>query len=138
LIAILVIGFYFLSFKAQDNNQNEVSTMQVSERLAENDSLVLLDVRTYEEYISEEGYINGAILIPVSELKSRTDELEKFRDKEIIVICSSGIRSSSATKFLRQKGFEAFNMQGGMQAWNKLTENVEIDSTLENYEKITE
>jgi rhodanese-related sulfurtransferase len=106
--------------------------------ISNKDSLVLLDVRTHKEYISEEGYIPGAILMPLAELKSRVDELEKFRSQEMIVICSSGSRSSSATRFLRKKGFEAFNMEGGMQAWNKLSENVNNDSTGNSYEKITE
>jgi len=138
MVAILVIAFYFFSFKSQGNDIYDVTTMQVREMIAENDSMVLLDVRTHKEFVSEEGYIPGAILIPLSELKSRVDELEKFREKELILICSSGSRSRSATRFLRQKGFEAFNMDGGMQAWNKLTENVEFDSIRENYEKITE
>jgi rhodanese-related sulfurtransferase len=106
--------------------------------IANKDSLVLLDVRTHEEFISEEGHIPGVILIPMGELKSRVDELEKFRSQEMIVICSSGSRSGSATRFLRKKGFEAFNMEGGMQAWNKLSENMENDSTGNIYEKITE
>ena len=137
LIGILIIAFYFFSFKIQGNVE-EVTTLQVKEMITENDSLVLIDVRTHKEFIGEEGYIEGAILIPLSELKSRVDELDKFRDKELIVICSSGSRSASATRFLRKKGFEAFNMDGGMQAWNKINENIKIDTMKMNYEKIAE
>jgi rhodanese-related sulfurtransferase len=66
------------------------------------------------------------------------DELEKFKDKELIVICSSGIRSGSATRFLRKMGFEAFNMEGGMQAWNRLQHNPLNDSTGIQNEKTAE
>jgi rhodanese-related sulfurtransferase len=106
--------------------------------IADGDSLVLLDVRTYEEFVSEEGHLPGAILIPIEELKSRLDEIEQYRNAEMIVICSSGIRSGRATRFLREKGFEAFNMKGGMRAWNKLSKNALKDSTEIIYEKITE
>lgn len=134
-IAILIVAFYFFSFKFQGNLE-EVTTIQVKEMIAENDSAVLLDVRTHKEFVGEEGHIPGAILIPLSELKSRMSELEKFRENEMIVICSSGSRSGSATKYLRKQGFEAFNMHGGMQAWNKMNENVNLDSTSVKYEKI--
>ena len=106
--------------------------------MTEKDTLVLLDVRTHKEYVGEEGHLPGSILIPLHELKSRVDELEKFRNNELIVICSSGSRSGVATRFLRKEGFEAFNMEGGMQAWNKFSAMPVIDSTSERNEKTIE
>lgn len=138
LIVLIIIALYFLSFKRLGKNENDITTSQVQEMIANKDSLVLLDVRTHKEFIGEEGHISGAILIPLGELKSRMDELEKFRDKELIVICSSGSRSRSATRFLRKMGFEAFNMEGGMQAWNKLPYDSLNDSTGTHNEKTTE
>jgi rhodanese-related sulfurtransferase len=128
LIFLIVIAIYFLSFKNQGKSEYDITTNQVKDMMNDKDSLVLLDVRTEKEYIGEEGHIPGSILIPLGELKSRMDELEQYRDKEMIIICSSGGRSSTATRFLRKKGFEAFNMEGGMQAWNKLAEPSTIDS----------
>jgi rhodanese-related sulfurtransferase len=138
LIEVLFISFYFFSVKGQEEEKYEVKSNQVQHMIAEGDSLVLLDVRSYEEFVSEEGHLPGAILIPIGELKSRVDEIEKYRNAEMIVICSSGIRSGRATRFLREKGFEAYNMQGGMRAWNKLTENAKKDSMDINHEKISE
>jgi rhodanese-related sulfurtransferase len=134
----MIIAFYFFSFISQKKEQYEITSDQVQRMIADGDSLVLLDVRTYEEFVSEEGHLPGAILIPIEELKSRLDEIEQYRNAEMIVICSSGIRSGRATRFLREKGFEAFNMKGGMRAWNKLSKNALKDSTEIIYEKITE
>ena len=138
IIVILVIAVSFFSFRFQGKSEDNITTIEVQEMIANKDSMVLLDVRTPQEYISEEGHIPGSILIPMGELKSRTHELEKYKDKEVIVICSSGIRSASATRYLRNLGFEAFNMEGGMRAWNKLNINTDNDTTDKVYEKIVE
>ena len=127
LITILTIAIYFFAFKSQGKSEYDITINQVKEMMTESDSLVLLDVRTHKEFIGEEGHIPGAILIPLGELKSRMDELEKYKNRELVVICSSGSRSRSATHYLRKMGFDAFNMDGGMQAWNKATQNVESD-----------
>lgn len=138
LIVLLVIAVYFFSFRFQGKGEDNITTNEVQEMIANKDSMLLLDVRTPQEYISEEGHIPGSILIPLGELKSRTHELEQYREKEMIVICSSGVRSASATRYLRTLGFEAFNMEGGMRAWNKLRVNTNNDTTDKIYEKTVE
>jgi rhodanese-related sulfurtransferase len=138
VIVLLVIAFYFFSFRSQGKGEDDITIDEVQEMILNKDSLVLLDVRTPQEYISEEGHIPGSILIPLGELKSRTHELEKYKDKELIIICSSGVRSASATRYLRDLGFEAFNMEGGMRAWNQLRVNANNDSTDRIYEKTVE
>ncbi|GAX91144.1 rhodanese-like domain-containing protein [Effusibacillus lacus] len=82
--------------------------------LKEKKDLVLLDVRQPEEY--EAGHIPGAVLIPLGELESRIDELDK--EKEYLVICRSGRRSVMACHLLNERGFDKlFNLQGGMLEW---------------------
>ncbi len=75
----------------------------------------LLDVRQPVEYRSE--YIDGATLIPLTQLKQRMRELPK--DREILVVCRSGHRSMIATRQLRSAGYNVKNIDGGMIAWNK-------------------
>ncbi len=76
--------------------------------------IILLDVRTEKEYHVE--HIPGAVLIPLSELGSRTDELD--RSKDIIVYSRSGIRSREGCEMLAQHGFKnIYNMLGGIEAW---------------------
>ncbi len=73
----------------------------------------LLDVRQPDEYL--QGHIPGAVLIPLGELGRRVRELPP--DREIIVVCHSGNRSSSATRYLISAGYKASNLTGGMIAW---------------------
>jgi rhodanese-related sulfurtransferase len=56
--------------------------------------------------------------IPVAKLAERIGELEKFKDKPIIVCCASGMRSNKACAELKKQGFEKlFNLNGGIDAW---------------------
>ena len=71
----------------------------------------------------------GSVLITLAELDTRLKELEPYEDVEIIVICRSGNRSGRATKMLRDKGYTAFNMIGGMRAWNKMMNEMNLDTT---------
>lgn len=81
--------------------------------------VLLLDVRTREEFDGSLGHLHGALLIPIQELDERLAELEPFRDDTVVVYCRSGNRSHHATALLRSKGFKAFNMTGGMVQWNR-------------------
>jgi len=86
--------------------------------LINNKKVVFLDVRTELEY--NEGHIDSSILIPVQELESRILELEKYKDKKIIVYCRSGNRSKTGQSILSENGFNAVNMLGGIKAWRKI------------------
>lgn len=75
---------------------------------------VLLDVRTVEEY--EEISVPGSILIPLQELETRLDELDK--DKKYLVLCRSGNRSVTASNILIANGFKhVSNITGGITQW---------------------
>ncbi len=129
----LPLLFFVLSItgcNAQDNGtggkpatdvQSAKTTMTVDElkqKLAAKDTnLVLVDVRTVAELTGELGSIPGIINIPVDEISTRYTELEKYKNKEIAVICRSGNRSGKATTILRDKGLNAVNVTGGMKAW---------------------
>ncbi|MGB8860073.1 MAG: rhodanese-like domain-containing protein [Ilumatobacteraceae bacterium] len=76
-------------------------------------STVLLDVREHDEWIR--GHAPSATHIAMSELAGRLAELD--RTKRTICICRSGNRSARVTSWLREQGFDAFNMTGGMSAW---------------------
>ncbi|MFP3360815.1 rhodanese-like domain-containing protein, partial [Planococcus sp. SIMBA_143] len=69
----------------------------------------LIDVRNPSEF--KKGYINGAINIPVDELRSKLHELPQ--DETIYVHCQVGLRGYIATRILRENGFHAFNLDGG-------------------------
>lgn len=75
---------------------------------------VIVDVR--EPYELREGYIPGAVHIPLRSLSPRMKELDPL--KEIVVVCRSGNRSITAAQFLQQGGFpQVRSMAGGMIGW---------------------
>lgn len=84
---------------------------QISWQEAENlpEGSVLLDTRTDFEYNT--GHIEGAIHIPVDDLRDNMDKLPE--DRTIYVYCHSGLRSYIACRILSQNGFDCFNIAGG-------------------------
>ncbi|MBQ4816306.1 rhodanese-like domain-containing protein [Bacillus pumilus] len=75
----------------------------------------LIDVRSPSEF--QTNHIKGFQNIPLSHLKKRASQLSK--DKEVYVICQSGMRSMQAAKILKKQGFtQITNIKGGMNAWH--------------------
>tara|TARA_Y100000816_G_scaffold153887_1_gene109647 strand:+ start:312 stop:653 length:342 start_codon:yes stop_codon:yes gene_type:complete len=81
----------------------------------EDSNYYFLDVRTTREHT--DGAIPNTDCIPLQELSQRLGELNDYRDKKVIVYCRSGNRSGKATKILKENGFDAFNLIGGMNSW---------------------
>ena len=81
------------------------------------ENTVVLDVRTEEEYFGPLGHIDKAILIPIDELENRLEELKKFQDETIYVVCRSGNRSNFGKDLLIENNYNAVNVDGGMLAW---------------------
>src|SRR3954471_19313152 len=78
-------------------------------------SALLVDVRERDEFEERPGV--GAVLLPISELVARHEELPK--DRPLLMICEAGSRSMSATMFLRQRGWsDVRNVDGGTRAWS--------------------
>ena len=77
------------------------------------DELQVLDVRRPDEW--EAGRIEGARHIPLDDLDGRLGEID--RGRPVVTVCRSGDRSGRAAEQLRDEGFDAENLEGGMQAW---------------------
>ncbi len=79
---------------------------------------VVLDVRETGEFAG--GHIAEARNIPLSQLAERVKELQRFRDKPLLVNCQGGVRSAKACGVLKQSGFsKIYNLQGGVSAWKE-------------------
>ena len=89
--------------------------MQVDEFSKQRADLHLLDVREDDEWTA--GHIDGAQHIPLRELSARLGELPT--DKTIVAVCRSGSRSEAAVRGLRRLGYEAENLEGGVNAWDR-------------------
>lgn len=118
--AALSVGATTLLLCQDTRHRNEVSVEDAQRLIAHDTTVVVLDVRTPEEFTGELGHIDHALLIPVQELESRLDELERYRGKTILAVCRTGRRSAVATELLTKKGFNALNVQGGMVEWNRM------------------
>ena len=92
-----------------------ITALELSEKLKFGKHPLVVDVRQPDEFRA--GHVNGAKLIPLNEINRRIKELPKGR--EIVCICDSGSRSSSAAKALAKEGYSVFNVQGGMIAWRR-------------------
>ncbi len=95
----------------------EVSSQEAAD-LIKNEGPLILDVRTQNEY--NRGHLHSSVLIPVQELQSRYKELDHHKDREILIYCATGNRSTVASKILIDNGFKHIvNMRGGIYDWSK-------------------
>lgn len=102
---------------AQQNQSNSITMEQFKEKLQNDKELIVLDVRTPEEVAV--GKIENSINIPVQILEQRINELKPYKSKEILVICRTQNRSAVAVDILKQQGYNAKNVLGGMNEYTK-------------------
>ena len=114
--------FSFINFLgcAQQDKDSTITIQDLKKLMNDDSTLVILDVRTPAELTGSLGKIDNVINIPIQELEDRIGELSKYKDKEIAVICRSGNRSNTGTKILRENGYKAKNVLGGMIEYRKL------------------
>ena len=98
-----------------DNKIPEISVEDLKAKLERKDKFILLDVREQHEY--DIAKIPGSKLIPLGTVANRLGELDKAQ--EIVVHCKMGGRSARAVAILRQNGFNAVNVTGGINAWSE-------------------
>lgn len=109
----------------------EISTTELQELLAggtaEQDAALLIDCREQEEY--DLVHIEGAKLLPMSEIAQRQSELAGMQQRRIVVYCHLGMRSFNTVAWLREQGFsKAQSLRGGIDAWAQ-----EIDPGMQRY-----
>lgn len=102
----------------------EISVGELDSRLHSSDPPLVLDVR--EPWELEIARLAGTIDIPMNEVPNRLTELPK--DRDIVVMCRSGGRSSKVADYLHRMGYRTANLTGGILAWGR-----DIDPTLKAY-----
>jgi rhodanese-related sulfurtransferase len=112
-----VSGGMLLWPMVSDGGVENLTPSQATLLMNREDALVL-DVRETGEWSS--GHITGARHITLAQLEKRMSEIEKFKDRPIIVVCATGNRSSSACGQLKKGGFEkVFSLGGGISGWSE-------------------
>ena len=85
-------------------------------QLINDQEALVVDLRDNGEF--KAGHIPNARNIPLGSLESRLNELERFKEKPVIVYCRAGVSSSSACGLLKKNGFKWVNsLSGGLSAW---------------------
>ncbi|MCJ8299588.1 MAG: rhodanese-like domain-containing protein [Pseudomonadales bacterium] len=85
-------------------------------QLMNKDNAVLLDIRSKKEW--ESGSITNSTHIPLVDLDKRLSELEKYKSRNVIVVCNMGQSSGTACKKLMAAGFEkVVRLKGGITEW---------------------
>jgi glyoxylase-like metal-dependent hydrolase (beta-lactamase superfamily II)/rhodanese-related sulfurtransferase len=104
---------------AELNRVRQMKADEVHRLLGATNPPVVLDVREPAEFQGELGHVPGSILIPLKELATRAPELEPYRGRPLVVVCRSGVRSTTAAAMLYGMGYErVYNMKDGMIDWN--------------------
>ena len=99
----------------QNPRYREVTSRQAAELIRSANPLVL-DVRTRQEYAR--GHLPDSVLIPVQELAQRVGEISGDRDRQVLIYCATGNRSTVAAKILLEAGFDqVVNMRDGIAGW---------------------
>ncbi len=105
----------------------EIDCLSVKTKLDSADSFLLLDCREQNEW--NHVHIEGANLLPMSEIQDRVSELDDHRNSDVVVYCHHGSRSLQVARWLQQQGFSrVFNMTGGIDGWAQ-----QVDTSLVRY-----
>jgi rhodanese-related sulfurtransferase len=100
---------------------------ELAEKLRGSNPPCLLDVRQPDEHAFVA--LPNSTLIPLGELAARADEIDEWREAEVVVYCHHGVRSAQAVAHLRAIGFLCVeNLSGGIDRWTD-----EVDPTLPRY-----
>jgi len=93
-----------------------VDVQQAAELQGDDGGALIIDVREPNEY--DQIRARGSVLLPLGRLNNRVKDLP--RDRELLMMCRTGVRSQNATQFLNAQGFEnVTNISGGVMAWYK-------------------
>ena len=97
-----------------------MGVVQLKEKIDQQQDVLVLDVRTAEDYIGEQGHIAHSKNIPVEDLGNRLDEIADHMERPIAIVCRTDRRSAKAAQLLTGKGFaDVHVVKGGMTDWNQ-------------------
>lgn len=113
--AFLLMLTAWIVYEVRGSSKNGVTANEATQLINREDA-VIVDIREANDF--KAGHIAGARNIPQSRLDGRLSELEKSKDKPIIVVCKHGQSSGAAQAKLVKAGFErALKLRGGMTQW---------------------
>jgi len=115
IAAIIILASVWLAWKGGLFMGRVKVSNDVIEMVRSNKDIILVDVRTPEEY--REKRIPGSVLLPDYEIRNRASEVIPDKNARIVVYCRSGRRSAEAAKVLKDMGYENVYDLGGIIDW---------------------
>jgi uncharacterized membrane protein YdjX (TVP38/TMEM64 family)/rhodanese-related sulfurtransferase len=91
---------------------------ELRQRIDTEKKLLVLDVRTPEDFVGEQGHIEEAVNIPVEDLQQRLDEIGNYLEQPVAIVCRTDKKSAKAALLLTEEGFaDVHIVRGGMTKW---------------------
>lgn len=118
--AFLTIVVLLIMQQSRNSGRN-LSSRELT-AMVNRDEAFIVDIRTKKDFSA--GHIVGSVNISSDQLKNRMAELEKHKDKTIIVVCASGVNAGAACSELKAAGFTAARLSGGITGWR--SENLPV------------
>jgi phage shock protein E len=114
---LIIIGVFLLIISACAPAQviSKMTHQQAIEAMNQDSTIVLVDVRTVEEFAT--GYVAGAINIPIDDIATTFESQISDKDTRLFIICRSGNRSALASEQLKKMGYTNITDIGGIINW---------------------
>lgn len=118
-LALLAVVFFLPRLISAMRKGSVMDVERLKQSLDAGDDMLVLDVRTAEDFVDEQGHIVEARNIAVEELSKHLDDLSDYAEKTIALVCRIDKRSVKAAQILLRNGFaDVHIVRGGMTAWN--------------------
>ena len=114
LSGIFVVLLVLLLFTEMRKGGKSLSSRELT-ALLNSEQGVVVDIRNQKDFSA--GHIVGSVHIPYEKLTSRIAELEKFKDKTVIVVDAMGQHAGTSARELMKAGFTAAKLAGGIASW---------------------
>lgn len=119
LLIVISIGSLGGCISKEENYENKnvvkISSQKAKEIIDSEEDVVILDVRTEEEFNS--GHIKDAVLVPVDDIQGKIQEVIENKNSKIMIYCRSGNRSATAAQKMKELGYTNIYDFGGINTW---------------------
>jgi uncharacterized membrane protein YdjX (TVP38/TMEM64 family)/rhodanese-related sulfurtransferase len=117
-LALLAAVAFLPRFMRKLREKPMLAVESLKQQLDAGEDVLMLDVRSADEFVGEQGHIAAARNIPLDELPGRLAELQDQKQRPIRLLCRTDRRSAQAARLLAEAGFvDAQVIRGGMTAW---------------------
>lgn len=125
-LALLALVAFLPSLIGKLRRGAMIDIADLKQRLDAGEDVLVLDVRTAQDFVGEQGHIATVTHIPVEELAARLEDISEYQERPVIIVCRTDRKSAKAARILAQNGFADVHIaRMGMTAWNKLGYAVE-------------